>query len=60
MSALNSVPAFVVGHQLVVHPDSGDLIDRAEMKQHALPPPGTRQLENLAVPHLVVVTLDPG
>ena len=54
------VPAFVVRHLLVVHPDGRDLVHCAKVQQHTLPGPGRRQLEDLAVPHLVVVALDTG
>ena len=54
------VATLVMSHLLAVHPYGGDLVDGAEMQQYVAPQPVGRQLENLAVPHLVVVARDAG
>ena len=52
------VATFVARHLFVVHPNRGDLVDRAEVKQRMLVVPVARNLKYLAVPHLIVVALD--
>ena len=49
------VATLVMSHLSAVDPYGGDLVDGAEMQQHVAAQPARRQLENLAVPHLVVV-----